>query len=653
MKPINTETSRAAQTHDENTGGAHGEWRKSAPGNTETSRPLSKDTVKQKPPRGPRKLRIINLIRPHWKALALALAAVLGETLSDVLDPWPIKVVIDNILQSKKLPHWLGDFIFRTFGHDKLALLNFVVVAVAAIAVIGGVSSYVEKYLTTSVSQWVTHDLRRTLYNHIQRLSLAEHDKTQTGDLISRVTSDINVIQDFINSALLGMLVNVLTLAGMIGVMLYINWRFTLIALSVTPVLFAVVYYFTHRIKKASRAVRKKESEMVSTVQEVLSSMRVVKAFAREDFELKRFESQSLESVETALQARNIKAKLAPIVDVMVALGTCLVLWYGGRLALAGQLSTGVLVVFLLYLGKMYKPMRDLSKMTDTVSKAAVGYERIEEVLAIEARVRDLPRARKAPRFKGQIEFSHVDFAYDDKTPVLKDISFQIQAGQIAAIVGPSGTGKSTIVSLIPRFYDPQSGHVKIDGKDIRGYRLKSIRQQISFVLQDTLLFHASVWDNIAYGKPDARPELIMRASKLANAHEFIEKMPEGYDTMIGERGVTLSGGQRQRISIARAIIRDTPILILDEPTSGLDSASEQSVIEALERLMEGKTSIVIAHHLHTILRADIIFVVKDSELVEQGTHKDLLTAGGVYAELYKIQTSENAGGLPEQPVVT
>ena len=595
------------------------------------------------------KLSVVRLTRPYWKQLALAFVAVLGETFSDVLEPWPIKIVIDNILQSKRLPGWLGGFVSGAFGQNKLAVLNFAVAAVAGIAVVGAISSYVEKYLTTSVSQWVTHDLRRTLYNHIQRLSLAEYDKTQTGDLISRVTSDINAVQDFINSALLGIIVNVLTLVGMAGVMLYINWRFTLIALSIAPALFAVVYYLTRRIKKASREVRKKESELVSIVQEVLTSVRVVKAFAREDFEVTRFESQSLENVETALEARSIKAKLSPIVDVMVAAGTCLVLAYGARLALSGQISAGVLIVFLLYLGKMYKPMRDLSKSTDTVSKAIVGYERIEEVLEIEARVRDLPGARKAPRFKGKIEFDHVNFAYDDKIPVLKDMSFEIETGQVAAIVGPSGVGKTTIISLIPRLYDPQSGTIKIDGVDIRRYKLKSLREQISFVLQETLLFHTSVWENIAYGKPDASPDQIIRAAKEANAHEFIVQLSEGYGTMVGERGVTLSGGQRQRIAIARAIVRNTPILVLDEPTTGLDSSSEQAVIEALERLMKGKTCIVVAHHLSTIRHADVIFVVKESELVEKGTHDQLLAAGGLYAELYKTQTSEGEGKLTEQ----
>jgi ATP-binding cassette subfamily B protein len=594
-------------------------------------------------PQSSRKLRIIDVVRPHWKALTIALVAVLGEALTDILEPWPIKIVVDNIQRSGKLPGRLAGIITRLFGQDHYAVLNFAVAAVALIAIAGAVSSYFEKYLTTSVSQWVGHDLRRTLYHHIQRLSLAEHDETRTGDLITRVTSDIESVQDFINSALLGILVNVMTLVGMIGVMFYLDWRFTLIALSVSPVLFLVVYSYTRRIKKASRAVRKKESELLSLVEEVLTSIRVVKAFAREDYEQKRFESESLENVEAGLQARSIKAKLAPVVEVIVAIGTCLVLWYGARLALADRLTTGTLIVFLLYLGKMYKPMRDLSKMTDTVSKSMVGYERIQEVLEIESRVKDEPGARLAPKFKGQIEFAQVSFNYggDKEKQVLRDISFKIEAGQVAALVGPSGTGKTTLVSLIPRFYDPVSGHVGIDGTDIRRYRLKSLRDQISFVLQDTLLFRATIWENIAYGKPGASPKEIKRAAELANAQEFIEEMPDGYETMVGERGITLSGGQRQRIAIARAVIRNTPILILDEPTVGLDAASEQSVIEALDKLMKGRTSVVIAHHLDTIRHADIIFVIKDCELAEQGTHEALLAKNGVYAELYKIQTPE------------
>jgi subfamily B ATP-binding cassette protein MsbA len=585
----------------------------------------------------PKNLSIIGLLRPHWKALTLALLAVAGEAATDLLEPWPLKIVLDYLLQSKHPPGWMSAMV-GWIGQDKLAVLNFAVLAVAVIAVVGALSSYLEKYVTTSVGQWVMHDLRRTLYHHIHRLSLAEHDEKRTGDLIGRVTSDIEAIQNFITTALLGILTSVLTLLGIIGVMFYLNWRFSLISLSVAPVLFLVVYLFTRRIKKASRDVRKKESELLSIVEEVFSSIRVVKAFAREDYEERRFERQSLENVEMALLARSIKMKLAPIVDIIVATGTCLVLGYGARLVLAGQLTAGALVVFLLYLGKMYKPMRDLSKMTDTISKAAVGFERIREVLETESGMRDLPGARRAKRFKGKIEFDKVSFGYNPDQLILKDLSFEIEPGQVAAFVGPTGGGKTTIISLVARFYDPLSGEVKIDGTNIRNYTMKSLRQQVSFVLQETLLFHAPIWQNIAYGRPEANRAEIIRAAKLANAHEFIDEMPEGYDTMVGERGVTLSGGQRQRIAIARAVIRDTPILVLDEPTSGLDAASEQAVFEALDRLMKGKTCIVIAHHLATIRRAKIIFVVKDNTLVERGTHDELLAAGGLYSELYEIQ---------------
>jgi ATP-binding cassette subfamily B protein len=586
-----------------------------------------------------KRLTILGLLRPHWVAMTLALAGAAGEAMAALLEPWPLKIVLDYLLQARPLPGWMMPVVGWIGG--KLAVLNVAVVAVAVIAVAGAASAYLNTYLTANVGQWLMHDLRKTLYHHIHRLSLAEHDEKRTGDLIGRVTRDIESIQDFVTSALLGIVTNALTLVGIIGVMLYLNWRFTLISLSVAPVLFLVVYVFTRRIKKASRDVRSKESDLVSMVEEVFSSIRVVKAFAREAYEERRFERQSLENVEAALQARGVKMKLSPVVDIIVATGTCLMLAYGARLVIAGQLTAGALVVFLLYLGKMYKPMRDLSKMTDTASKAGVGFERIREVLETEGGVRDMPHARRAARFKGAITFDHVSFGYSPDQPILEDVSFAIEPGQVAAFVGPTGGGKTTIINLLARFYDPLAGAVSIDGTDIRRFTIRSLRDQISFVLQDTLLFHAPIWQNIAYGRPEATRAEIVRAAELANAHEFITEMPDGYDTMVGERGVTLSGGQRQRIAIARAVIRNTPILVLDEPTSGLDAQSEQAVFEALDRLMKDKTSIVIAHHLATIVRANTIFVVKDARMTERGTHDQLLAAGGFYAELHNTQFGE------------
>jgi ATP-binding cassette, subfamily B, bacterial len=591
----------------------------------------------------PIRLTIRELLRPHVSALSLGLLAVMGEGAANLLEPWPLKIVLDDVFKTRQVHGWLNRFIYSSVGYDKIAILKFACIAVLAIAVLDAICSYAEKYLTTSVGQWVTHDLRRVLYSHIQRLSLAYHDHKQTGDLISRVTSDIDAIQSFITTGLLSTLINLITLVGMVTVMFYINWRFTLIALSVAPVLFMIVYTYTRRIKKASRAVRKKEGEIVSVIEEVLGSIRVVKAFAREDYELHRLEEESLEGVEISLRARGLKAKLTPIVQIIVAVGTCLVLWFGTRMVLSTTLSAGSLIVFILYLGKMYKPMQELSKMTDAYSKAAVGYERIQEVLQTDNEVKDLPRSRPAPRFRGQVEFEHVHFYYTQDTPVLKDVSSKVEAGQVAALVGPTGAGKTTIISLIPRFYDPISGTVKIDGTDIRQFRQKSLRQQISFVLQETVLFHAPVWQNIAYGKPEATRGEILKAAELANASEFIEKLPDGYNTVLGERGMTLSGGQRQRIAIARAIIRNTPILILDEPTSDLDASSEKLVFEALDRLMEGKSTIVIAHRLSTVRKADVIFVVKNGDIVDTGKHDDLLQRGGLYSELYRLQYGEQS----------
>ena len=583
-------------------------------------------------------LHFVHLLRPHWKALGVALVAVLLETFADVMEPWPIKVVVDNVVQSKKLPPGWGALVVSLFGDNKYSILFFALAAVMAIAVLGAISSFLEKYLTTTVAQWIGHDMRRMLYQRIQRLSLAEHGKTRRGDLIVRVTSDIDAVQDFIGSALLGVLASALTLAGMLGVMLYVNWRFTLVALSITPVLFAFVYTYTRRIKQATRAVKKQESELLSSVAEVLTAIQVVQAFAREEYQDRRFAWDSRQTVEAGLQARGMKARLPPMVDVITAAGTCLVLGYGATLALSGRITAGVLIVFLLYLGKMYKPMRDLSKQANAFTKAAVCLDRIREVLALESTVRDLPGARVAPAFKGLIEFDHVTFNYGGDHPVLRDVSFRIEPGQVVAIVGSSGAGKSTIASLIPRFVDPAAGQVRIDGIDVREMTLKSLRDQISFVLQDTLLFRTSVWENIAYGRPDAPPEDTVRAAMEANAHEFISKLPQGYATLVGERGMTLSGGERQRVAIARAIVRDSPILILDEPTTGLDAASEQSVVEALDRLMKGRTCIVIAHHLGTIRHADLIFVLKDACIAECGTHDALLAKGGAYAELYELQ---------------
>jgi subfamily B ATP-binding cassette protein MsbA len=595
-----------------------------------------------------RRLSIARLLHPHWRLLAIAFGAMLIEGAAELLEPWPLKVIFDHVLGSKPLPSWLAPWVWG--GRDPIALLQLAAIAVVVIAVVGAVSSYTQKYLSTTVAKRVGYDLRHMLYHHVQRLSLSFYEQRQTGDMVVRLTSDIDAVEDFISSAVLGILLDVLTIIGMLGVMLYLDWRFSLIALSVSPVLFVIVYRFTRRIKRATRAVKKQESELASVVQESMASVRVVKAFGREDFEEDRLDQESQESVEVGLRARSVKARLAPLVDIVVALGTCFVLWFGVRLVLDGSLTSGALLVFVLYLGKMYKPMKDLSKMSDTWSKAVVGFERMGEILDIESQIRDRPDARPAPPFRGRIEFSHVRFEYAPGQPVLKDVCLTIEPGQRAALVGLTGSGKSTLIGLIPRMYDPVAGQVMIDGRNVTDYTLASLRPQVSFVLQEAVLFHTTVAHNIAYGRPGATRDEIVRAAKLAHAHEFIQKMPQGYDTLVGERGDTLSGGQRQRISIARAIVRDAPILLLDEPSAALDPESEELIFAGLSRLMQGRTSITIAHRLTTVRRADVIFVLHDGLIAERGTHAELLAKDGLYARLYHKQFRDRDATLTSLP---
>ena len=380
-------------------------------------------------------------------------------------------------------------------------------------------------------------------------------------------------------------------------------------------------------------------------VEQGLQSMRVVKAFGRQDLAEEGLAEVSQATVDASLKARRIKSLLSPIVAITVALCTAVVLWRGSALILAGVMTAGALTVFLSYLRKFFKPVQDLATMTNAIAQAAVGVDRIRAILDADTIIPERPDAREPQALAGEIEFDHVAFAYDADAPVLTDVSFKVKAGQMVGVVGPTGCGKSTVVSLIPRFYDPTAGTVKIDGADIREYKYHALRDQIGYVLQEPGLFAGSVRDNIAYGKPGVTEEQILEAAKLANADEFIAQMPHGYDTMIGERGETLSGGQRQRIGIARAIIRNNPILILDEPTAALDTESEKLVIEALERLMKGRTVLTIAHRLSTIRDADKIVVLKDGVVAEEGSHDELLARDGVYAELYRIQFSPDTSG--------
>jgi ABC-type multidrug transport system fused ATPase/permease subunit len=582
---------------------------------------------------------IWSLLKPYRNTLVIILAAMLVQTAMSVATPWPLKIILDNVVGERKLPPWLDDFLrpFMTSG-SKMQIAAAAAIAVILIALLGAAASYLANYYTTSVGQWVANDLRLRTYHHLQQLSLSYYNTHEMGTLLSTITADVQTIQNFASSSTLGILVDMFTIVAMLVIMFWLNWDFTMIAVGVTPFMLLMVSRFKKAVKKATREVRKQQSNVVAVVQQGLESMRVVKAFGRQDLEQEELSEVSKATVEAALKARRVKALLSPIVTLTVSLCSAFVLWRSSSLILKGTMTAGALTVFLSYLTKFFKPVQDLATMTNTIAQTAVGVERVRAILEANDVIEERGGAREPQPLKGEIKFENVAFAYNKDAPVLTDVNFEIKAGQMVGVVGPTGGGKSTIVSLIPRFYDPSAGKVSVDGVDIRDYKIHGLRNQIAYVLQETVLFRGTVAENIAYGRGSATRDEIVEVAKLANADEFIAKMPQGYDTMVGDRGDTLSGGQRQRIGIARALIRNNPILILDEPTAALDTESEQLVMEALGRLMKGRTVITIAHRLSTIRNSDKIVVLKGGVVAEEGTHDELMAKSGVYAELYHIQ---------------
>jgi ABC-type multidrug transport system fused ATPase/permease subunit len=583
------------------------------------------------------------LVRPYAGWVVIVFIAMLIETTMSLASPWPLKLVIDSVLGSQPMPDWLRGIKDISVGDSRVGLALLAGAGVVLIAVVGAVASYVDGYYTESVGQWVANDLRLRLFDHLQRMSLSYFDKQQTGTMLSTITSDVATVQDFASSNTLNLLVDVLTIIGVLGLMFWLNWDFALIAVVVTPFLLMFVSRFKKAVKKATHQVRLHQADIVSVVQEGLESVRVIKAFGRESLEDSRLDEVSHATVESALNARRVKSLLSPIVSVVVALCTAVVLWRGASLILGNVMTVGVLTVFLAYLNKFFKPVQDLAKNTNAIAQATVSLERIKRILDTDEVIKDRSDARTLEAAKGTIAFQHVAFGYDSAAPVLKDVTFVVEAGQKLGVVGTTGGGKSTVVGLIPRFYDVDAGQILIDGVDVMQYTKESLRSQVGFVLQDTVLFHGTIKSNIAYGRAGGSDAQIVEAAKQANAHDFISAMPQGYDTLVGERGLTLSGGQRQRIGIARAIIRNSPILILDEPTAALDTESERLVMESLSRLMKGRTVITIAHRLSTIRDADKIIVLDRGIVAEEGTHDELLGLSGIYAELHRIQY-ESAG---------
>ncbi|WP_441959362.1 ABC transporter ATP-binding protein [Mycolicibacterium houstonense] len=582
---------------------------------------------------------ILELIRPYRLLVAGIFAVLLIQIATGLAAPWPLKVVLDSVVGHHPLPGWLHGLLQPLLGGEgKMHIAGLAAIMVIVIAVVAAVASYVANYLTETVGQRIGNDLRTRAYHHLQQLSLNYFDTHRVGPILSTLTDDVDTIQGFASASTLGIATDLLTIVGMLLMMLWLQWDFTLVALAVAPLLLLFVSRIRKAVKEATHEVRRRESDIVAVAEEGLQSIRVVKAFDREEMQERQLAIAGQQAVDAALNARRVKSVVSPIVGVVVAACTALVLWRGSALILAGAMTAGTLTVFISYLASFFKPVQDLAKLTNTIAMASVGVDRVNALLTAETSVQEKADAIDAPRIKGAISFERVAFSYDSETPVLRDVTFEVQPGQLVGVVGHTGSGKSSLVSLIPRFYDPSVGTVRVDGVDLRDYKLHELRRQIAYVLQDTVLFRGTIRDNIAFGRPDADHDEIVEMAKLANAHEFISEMPQGYDSPVGERGLTLSGGQRQRIGIARALIRDSPILILDEPTAALDAESERLVMSALQRLMKDRTVITIAHRLSTIRDADKIVVLEEGRVVEEGTHTELLSAGGRYADLHRIQ---------------
>ena len=553
-----------------------------------------------------------------------------------LLEPWPLKIVFDRVIGVRK-----NDALAAIPGLDALEPMHLLLLASIGVVFIIALRSLADYGCTIGfalASNRVLSEVREQVYRHLQRLSLRFHARAKSGELIVRVIGDVSLLKDAAITAALPLLANLLILLGMIVVMFWLQWQLALLVMATAPLYWLLTVRIGRRLQEVSRTQRQREGAMAGTAAESLLAIHVVQALGLENVFARTFASENTRSLRDGVKATRLTASLERTVDVLIAVATALVLWYGARLVLSGDLSPGDLLVFLAYLKTAFRPVRDLAKYTGRLARAAAAGERVIELLDRKPEIADLPDARPAPPLRGHVRFENVRFGYEPGRFVLKDLSVEVPAGQRIALVGPSGIGKSTLISLLLRLYDPVHGRVLIDGHDIRSLTVATLRSQISVVLQDSLLFAASVWENIGYGAPAATREEIEKAARLASAHEFIQALPQGYDTVLGERGVTLSLGQRQRIAIARAAVRQSPILLLDEPTNGLDEENEAAVIEALEKLACGRTTFLITHDLRFASRADRIFYLDRGTLLEDGSPEELLVAQGRYAKLYRLQ---------------
>ena len=581
-------------------------------------------------------------LRPRRKGLLLALAVLLIETMTSLAQPWPLALTIDYVLtDNKRLPDLLPGFL-----SDKALLLALIALLIVMIFTATRTIAAFRRYLLNKLGQETVFDMRDALYAKVHALGLDYHGKKRTGDTITRVTSDVKEVRALLVDSLVEVFSSVMVLLGMLVVMVWLNWQLTLLVLVTVPFLFLAVKRYRQALIERMRVVRNKEGAITSVMQEAIIAIQAVKIFGREDDEMERFRKESRELLKASVDSSAIEAKFSTVLGTVGGLGTALVVYFGARQVLAGTLSLGDLTVFVAYLGLFLSPLWALSRQVNQIGKSLVSGERIIELLNAEPTVKDSPDAHPTPVFDGGVTFEGVHFAYEEEAgKVLRYMNFDVEAARRVALVGVSGAGKTTVTSLIARLYDPQKGRVLIDGEDVKSFTLGSLRDSITFVPQEPMLFRATVAENISYGRPGATREEIEEAAQLAGADDFVQELPEGYDTLLSERGESLSGGQRQRISIARAMLRDTPILILDEPQSGLDAEVARAVEENWRALTEGRTTFVIAHELRLVRNVDRILVIEDGRVAEAGSHDELISSDGLYARLYALQEHD-----PVQP---
>ncbi len=588
--------------------------------------------------------RFAAIVRHFWPALrgegllvGGSFAALFASIVFQLLEPWPLKIVLDNVLPAGKDAH-TGALPRLLSTLTTSQLLAVAAIGLVIIVALRAMCDYLNTIGFTIVGNRVVSSIRGDLYRHLQALPLSFHTQARAGDLLMRVTGDVKLLRDVAVTAILPLIANVMVLVGIVIVMLILNWRLALLATLVLPLFALSTVRLGGRIHDAARQQRRREGALAASASEAISAVHVVQALSLEDHFESSFVSDDRRSIREGVKSARLSARLERTADILIATATAIVLWAGARSVMAGQMLPGELIVFLFYLKRGLRPMQDFAKFSARVAKAAAAGERVVELLEIDPDIADSPDAQKAPPITGRLQFDDVRFRYQSGAVVFDDLQLSIEPGKFVAVVGASGAGKSTLLNLVLRMYDPTAGAVRIDGHDIRSWTLASLRAQISVVLQDTVLFAANVTENIGLGAPGVSRAQIEAAARVASAHDFISALPQGYETMLGERGVNLSHGQRQRIAIARAAVRDAPLLLLDEPTVGLDEENECLVREALARLAEGRTTLLVTHDLRDVTAADTIVYLESGRVLECGTHEELLSQRGRYAALFLLQ---------------